>query len=91
LGGAIIGSLGTIITVYLQLRSQDRREQIRQAAALASEERKLLMDIAREEKRRLVLPPMSLAIDLYLETLRVLMGKGLSKEKMKELAERHQS
>jgi hypothetical protein len=57
---------------------------------LALEERKLLMDIAHEEKRRLVLPPMSLAISVYLETLRVLEGKGLSKEAMKKLAERHE-
>ena len=90
LGGAIIGSLGTITTVYLQLQAQDRREQVRQAAALALEERKVLMDIAREDKRRLVLPPISLAISVYLETLRVLEGKGLSKEAMKKLLERHE-
>jgi hypothetical protein len=33
---------------------------------------------------------MSLAISVYLETLRVLEGKGLSKEAMKKLLERHE-
>jgi hypothetical protein len=89
LGGAIIGSLGTVLTVYLQLRSQDRRERIRQAAALASEDRKLLLDIAREEKRRLALPPMSLFISHYLETLKVMERKGLSRAAMKKLIDKH--
>lgn len=87
--GAIIGAFGTVVTVWLQLRSQDRRERIRQAAALASEDRALIREIAREEGRVMALPPMSLFVSHYLEALKLMEGDGLTREAMRKLQAKH--
>src|SRR5262245_46374495 len=85
LGGAIIGSAATVFTVWLQLRSQGRRERVRQATELVLSERTMLLEIASKEKRRIVLPPASLAINHYSETLSAIEKGRFSRQTMRQI------
>ena len=88
LGGAIIGSMGTVTTIYLQLRANDRRERMMRAAELATQERQLLVDNARANGQRLGLLPLSIFISTYLDVLKALDDGSLTREKMKEINDR---
>jgi hypothetical protein len=48
----------------------------------------MLLDIANAENRGLTLPPMSLFISGYLDTMKVMEGRGLSRKAMKKLIEK---
>jgi hypothetical protein len=89
LGGAVIGSAATVLTVWLQLRSQSRRERVRQATELVLNERAMLLEIARKENRGLTLPPASLAITHYLDTLSAIEKGGYSRDVMRKLDARY--
>jgi len=86
--GAIIGAAASVLTIYLQLKSLERRDRVHQAAALASEERALLIDKSEKEKTKLILPPMSLFIDHYVSLLKVVEKDGLTPRAIRRLQAR---
>ena len=86
--GAIIGAAAAVLTVYLQLKSLERRDRVHQAAALASEERAFLIDKSEKEKTKLILPPMSLFIDHYVSLLKVVEKDGLTPRAIRRLQAR---
>jgi len=88
LGGALIGSAGTVATVYLQLRANDRRERMLRAAELATQERQLLVENARANRQPLALMPLSVFMATHLEVLKALEEGPLTREKMRDLSRR---
>lgn len=88
-GGAIIGSAATVSTVHLQLRSQDRRERVRQATSLALEEFKLRLDLAKTGKGPSGVLPISVLCHFYAEVLAALDRGDLSVKTMRDIQERN--
>jgi hypothetical protein len=88
-GGAILGSLSTVATVFIQLRSQDRRERLRQATSLALEEFKVHIDLAKSDKGRPGVMPISVLCHFHAEVLAALDRGDLSVETMRGIQERN--
>jgi hypothetical protein len=87
-GGVLIGSLSTVATVFLQLRSQDRRERLRQAATLALEEFKVHVGLAQSGGRPNVMP-ISVLCHFHAEVLAALDRGDLTVETMKGIMQRN--
>ena len=88
-GGAILGSLSTVATVFIQLRSQDRRERLRQAMSLALEEFKVHIDLATSGKGPPGVMPISVRAHFFAEVLAALDRGDLSVETMRGIQERN--
>jgi len=87
--GAIVGAAGSVATVWLQLRSQDRRERLRQATTLALEEFKVHIDLAASGKGPPGVMPISVLSHFYAEVLAALDRGDLTVETMKGIQQRN--
>lgn len=84
--GALIGAAASIITVWIQSETLDRREKLRHAAELALEDYKLHLDLAGKTGKEVSIPPVSLYLHYY-HGLMDLMEKGdLNSKSMCDLA-----
>ena len=87
LAGAVIGALASIAAMWIQARTQDRRERLRHAADLALEDYKFQLDLATKSGKKVSIPPVVLFLHYHIE-LMDLMEKGkLTAENLKYLAE----
>jgi hypothetical protein len=66
LSGALIGSLSSIGTIYIQTRISSRRERIKQAVELAIEDHRAAREVAKMNGagRTVMLPPITAFLHL---------------------------
>jgi hypothetical protein len=83
LAGAVIGSLSSIATIFIQAKIGERRERIRQAAMLALEEFKT--HIAQRPPGGTV-PPISIYVHHQLAILNAIEKNDLTPERLRQIA-----
>lgn len=87
--GAVIGAVASIVTVWVQAKTQDRREKIRHAAELALEDYKLQLDLARKSGKQVSIPPVVLFLHYHLGLMDLMENGKLNSDTIKELAEQN--
>jgi hypothetical protein len=93
LAGALIGSLSSIGTIYIQARISSRRERIKQAVELAIEDHRAAREIAKMSNpgRTLMLPPITAFLHYHEEVLRALDAGPLTTNTLREIRNRNKA
>ena len=89
--GALIGAGTSIVTIWLQLKSQERRERVKLASELALEDVKQTLEIAKTLNKRSSIPPLSVYQHYHLQVLDALEKRALTKEKLQEIMKENKS
>ena len=88
--GALIGALASIITIWIQSRTQDRRERLRHAAELALEDYKLQLELANKSGKSVSIPPVVIFLHYHSELMELMEKGKVNPENLKKLAERNE-
>ena len=88
LAGALIGSLTSIATIYIQGRTSERRERIRQASTMAMEQLKLQAEHAPPGTG---IFPISIYLHNQLAVLDALEKNKLTPDRLREIAAENQA
>lgn len=83
LAGAIIGSASSIVTILIQAKIGERRERVRQAAALALEDMKLQIEHSAPGTK---VAPISVFLSNQLAILTALEKDDLTPKRVQEIA-----
>jgi hypothetical protein len=83
LAGAVIGSLSSIATIYIQAKVGERRERIRQAAMLALEDVKLQVAHA---KPGTAVFPITIYLHHQLAVLKAIEENDLTPDRLRKIA-----
>ena len=84
--GAVIGSLSSIVTMYVQARIGDRRERMRQVTQLAIEDHKASVEVGKMQGGKLVeLSPIVVYLHYYALILDALERDKLTSSSLKEI------
>jgi hypothetical protein len=83
LGGAIIGSLSSIATIFVQAKVAERRERIRQAALMAMEEYKVQVQNAPDGGK---VYPVSAYLHHHLAILEAVEENDLTPDRLRKIA-----
>ena len=84
--GALIGAAASIGAVWVQAKTQDRREKLRHATELALEDYKFQLDQGNESGQSFSVPPLSLFLHYHLGLMELMEKDELNTETMRKLA-----
>lgn len=87
--GALIGAIASIVTVWVQSKTQDRRERLRHAADLALEDYKLQLDLVHKSGKKVSIPPVSLYLHYHLGLMELMEKGNLNTDTMRELTKKN--
>jgi len=87
LGGALIGSAASIATILIQLRSQERKESIRLATEMASEDYRNQVDAIKHNESGGRIAPLSTFVHYQVGLLRLIEDDNLTPENLIKLTE----
>ncbi|MHB9074194.1 MAG: hypothetical protein ACYC6G_11790 [Desulfobaccales bacterium] len=88
--GAIIGAATSITTMYLQNKTQIKREKIKLAAELGLEDFKLSFELVKTSGKPFTLFPLACFVHFHSELLELLETGELNETKIKEIFESNQ-
>lgn len=88
--GALIGALASIITVWLQAKTSDRRERLRHAADLALADYRLQLELANKSGQKFAVPPVVLFLHYHLGLMKLMESGELNEVAMRVLADENE-
>jgi 1-aminocyclopropane-1-carboxylate deaminase/D-cysteine desulfhydrase-like pyridoxal-dependent ACC family enzyme len=87
--GALIGASASIITIVVQAKIQDKRQQLQTIIQLALEDYKLQMEICKNSGKRVCFYPIILHLHYYQELMKLMEESKLGEENIKDLFEKN--
>jgi hypothetical protein len=87
--GAVIGATASIVTVIVQAKIQDRREQKKMVFDVAINDYKMSFEMAKTMPGKKEFPPLSLFIDYHLRLNDLIINDELTPENYKELCRKN--
>ncbi len=92
LAGALIGSLSSMGTIYLQARISRHRERMKQAVDLAIEDHKSALEVAKTHAGRTVMvPPITAYLHYHEEVLQAFDTGPLTPDTLRKIRRRNKA
>lgn len=86
LAGAIIGATASVVTIFIQARSQERRDYLRLIADLAMKDHGALLELAKGHEGGAVIPPLAAYLNHHRQVLAILSKRELTPADVANLA-----
>jgi len=84
--GAVIGAVASIVTVWIQSKTADRRDRLRHAADLALQDYRIQLELAEKSGKRFSAPPVALFLHYHLGLMDLMEKQKLDTSAIKKLA-----
>ena len=84
--GALIGSISSIIVIFIQYKIKDKRERTKLVVNAALEEYKALINLAQKQRGKVTLMPLTGAIHWYSKIFELVDNNNLNAESLKKLS-----
>jgi hypothetical protein len=91
LGGAIVGSLTSVATIYFQARINERGERLKQAVQLAIEDHKAAIEVAKTYAQGAMIPPLTAFMHYHMEVLDAMAKESLTSEALHKIVARNKA
>lgn len=88
--GALIGSAGSVITIYLQMRSQRKREILKIASEVALEEYKSKLKIVEASGQDAIIWPICTYVHYHTKIIEAIFDGKLDEKKYRAIFEENQ-
>lgn len=85
--GAFIGGAASVVTVWIQAKTSDRRERLRHASELALADYRINLELSEKAGRRYSAPPVVLFLHYHLGLMDLMESGKMDEKGIRALAE----